>query len=57
MWYVAQFVKNYDKNTKESYIVLEDGQQKRFSLNIDVVQNAYNLPIVATSYVDLRNLT
>ena len=57
MKFVSQFVKNYNRNTRESFILSDDGQQQRFSINIDVVQNAYGLPMVAAPCMDLRNLS
>lgn len=55
MDYVVQFVKNYNRNTKQTKIVSTDGQEKRLTLSIDAVRNAYALDVVAEPYVDLRN--
>ena len=56
---VAQFMKNYEHNTKESYILIApiDNQQRSLSLNIDVVRITYELLVVAMPYMDLRNLS
>ena len=56
MNYVVQFVKNYNRNTKQTKIVSTDGQEKTLTLNIDVVRNAYALDVVVEPYVDLKNL-
>lgn len=56
MDYIVQFVKNYNRNTKQKKIVSTDGQERGFTLSIDVVRNAYALDIVAEPYVDMRKL-
>ena len=56
MNYVVQFVKNYNRNTKQTKIVSIDGQEKRLTLSIDVVRNAYALDVITEPYVDLRKL-
>ena len=53
---VVQFIKNYNRNTKTTKIVVADGQEKTLALNIDAVRNAYALDVVAEPYVDLRKL-
>ena len=56
MNYAMQFVKNYNRNTKQSKIISEDRQEKTITLSIDVVRNAFALDVIAESYVDLRKL-
>ena len=55
MDYGVQFVKNYNRNTKQTKIISNDGQEKIITLRIDVVQNAFTLDVVAKPYVDLKN--
>ena len=56
MHYAVQFVKNYNRNTKQMRIISGDGQEKILTLNVDAVGNAYGLEVVAEPYVDLRKL-
>ena len=56
MHYAVQFVKNYNKNTKHTRIISDDGQEKILTLNVSAVRNAYGLEVVTETYVDLRNL-
>ena len=56
MNYAIQFVKNYNRNIKQTKIISSDGQEKTLTLSIDVVRNAYALEVVAEPYVDLRKL-
>ena len=51
-----QFVKNYNRNTKMSKIISEDGQEKTIILSIDTVRNAFALDVIAEPYVDLCKL-
>ena len=57
MDYVVQFVKNYNKNTKQTKIVSTDGQERTLTLSIHAVWNAYALEVVTEPYVDLRKLS
>ena len=56
MDYVVQFVKNYNRNTKQTRIVSTEGQEKQLTLSIDAVRNAYALDVIVEPYVDLRKL-
>ena len=56
MNYAVQFVKNYNKNTKQTKIVSTNGQEKTLILSMDAVRNAYALDVVAEPYVDLSKL-
>ena len=56
MNYAVQFVKNYNKNTKQTKIVSTNSQEKTLTLSMDVVRNAYALDVVVEPYVDLKKL-
>ena len=56
MNYAVQFVKNYNRNTKQTKIISTDGQEKTLTLSINAVRNAYALEVVTEPYVDLRKL-
>ena len=56
MNYAVQFVKIYNKNTKQSKIIFDDGQEKTITLSIDAVCNAFAMDIIAKPYVDLQKL-
>ena len=56
MNYAVQFVKNYNRNTKMSRIISEDGQEKIVTLSINDVHNAFALDVIAKPYVDLHKL-
>ena len=56
MNYAVQFVKNYNRNTKMSKIISEDGQETTITLSIDAVRNAFALDVIAEPYVDLHKL-
>lgn len=53
---VTQFVKNYNRTTNETYIEDVQGVKRKLHLNIDVVRNAYNLPVVKEGYKNYRKL-
>ena len=56
MDYAVQFVKNYNRNTKQKKFVSTNRQERTLTLSIDAVPNAYALEVVAEPYVDLRKL-
>ena len=56
MDYAVRFVKNYNRNTKQTKIISTDGKEKTLTLSIDAVRNAYALDVIAEPYVDLWKL-
>lgn len=56
MGYVVQFIKNYNRNTKQTKIVSDDGQEKVLTISVDAVQNAFGLEAIVEPYVNLRKL-
>ena len=53
MNYATQFIKNYNRNTKQSKTLSNDGQEKTITLSMDASRNAFALDVIAEPYVDL----